>query len=413
MLESASERLCERGGPHFGSPDKSPAARLETIRLAGERACRSPSGILIGNRRDAGASASSRCWPCAICTTRHGHIQEIIVQNFRAKPRHAMADAPEPAARRASVDDRHGAARSSAPEMNIQAPPNLSPQVLRAIDRRRNQRLGRRFAGDARSCQSGGALAAPRSPCRGHREGRQDPRGAPRHLSGLCTRAQALAGRDDSGPPSCARSMATGTAATDAWAAGEFNCAAGRRTVLDSASARSESGADGQDLAQSSKRAQTGKRLGESGYRDTVSARGARISRAVCPGGRRAPRSRSRGDAVSYVVTRNINYTNVCYFKCQFCAFSKGACRENLRGGPTISRWRRSQQRAGEGWERGATEVCMQGGIHPALHRENIWNPPGGEGGRAGNPCARVLAARGLAGSRHHRHARCGTIWSG
>ena len=72
------------------------------------------------------------------------------------------------------------------------------------------------------------------------------------------------------------------------------------------------------------------------------------------------------GDRVSYVVNRNINYTNVCYFKCQFCAFSKGKAHENLRGTPYDLDDAELRRRVGEAWERGATEVCLQGGIHPS-----------------------------------------------
>jgi len=71
------------------------------------------------------------------------------------------------------------------------------------------------------------------------------------------------------------------------------------------------------------------------------------------------------GDTVSYVVTRNINYTNICYFRCQFCAFSKGKLSENLRGRPYDLDWGEIVRRCEEAWERGATEVCLQGGIHP------------------------------------------------
>ena len=71
------------------------------------------------------------------------------------------------------------------------------------------------------------------------------------------------------------------------------------------------------------------------------------------------------GDEVTYVVNRNINYTNVCYFKCQFCAFSKGKLSENLRGAPYDLDLDEVARRSEEAWERGATEVCMQGGIHP------------------------------------------------
>jgi FO synthase len=71
------------------------------------------------------------------------------------------------------------------------------------------------------------------------------------------------------------------------------------------------------------------------------------------------------GDTVTYVVNRNINYTNVCYFKCQFCAFSKGKLSENLRGQPYDLEMDEIARRVREAWERGGTEVCMQGGIHP------------------------------------------------
>jgi FO synthase len=73
------------------------------------------------------------------------------------------------------------------------------------------------------------------------------------------------------------------------------------------------------------------------------------------------------GDTVSYVVTRNINYTNVCYFKCGFCAFSKGKLAANLRGKPYLVPLEEILRRCREAWDRGAVEVCLQGGIHPAF----------------------------------------------
>jgi FO synthase len=128
MLESASERLGRRGGPHFGSPDKDPALRLETIRDAGEAAVPFTSGILIGigeTRRERIESLLA----LRDLHDRYGHIQEIIIQNFRAKPGTRMALAPEP-----DLDDHLwtiAAARLIfGPEMNIQAPPNLNPGAL-------------------------------------------------------------------------------------------------------------------------------------------------------------------------------------------------------------------------------------------------------------------------------------------
>jgi FO synthase len=76
-------------------------------------------------------------------------------------------------------------------------------------------------------------------------------------------------------------------------------------------------------------------------------------------------RRQVNGDTVTYVVNRNINYTNVCYFRCQFCAFSKGKLSENLRGRPYDLGLDEIERRGREAWQRGATELCLQGGIHP------------------------------------------------
>ena len=125
MLESAADRLSQKGGPHYGSPDKLPSRRLETIRLAGGRHVPFTSGILIG----IGETRLERIESILALRDlhrRYGHIQEVIIQNFRAKPDTKMANAPEPdlgellwtiAAARILL----GA------EMNIQAPPNLTP----------------------------------------------------------------------------------------------------------------------------------------------------------------------------------------------------------------------------------------------------------------------------------------------
>jgi FO synthase len=73
------------------------------------------------------------------------------------------------------------------------------------------------------------------------------------------------------------------------------------------------------------------------------------------------------GDTVTYVVNRNINYTNLCTYKCTFCAFSKGKTDEDLRGKPYVLDLAEVARRTEEAWRRGATEVCLQGGIHPAF----------------------------------------------
>ncbi len=131
MLESTASRLMEKGGPHHGSPDKDPAARLATIRMAGEQRVPFTTGILIG----IGETRRERI--DALLALRelneaYGHIQEIIIQNFRPKPGTRMADATAP-----SLEEHLWTIAMARlifpPAMNIQAPPNLSPGALRRL----------------------------------------------------------------------------------------------------------------------------------------------------------------------------------------------------------------------------------------------------------------------------------------
>jgi FO synthase len=110
-------------------------------------------------------------------------------------------------------------------------------------------------------------------------------------------------------------------------------------------------------------RARRGDDLAEDEVASLFRARGADFEAVVSAAD--SLRRETRGDVVTYVVNRNINYTNVCYFRCQFCAFSKGKLAENLRGKPYDLGLDEVQRRVAEAWDRGATEVCMQGGIHP------------------------------------------------
>ena len=103
--------------------------------------------------------------------------------------------------------------------------------------------------------------------------------------------------------------------------------------------------------------------LDEAAVATLLRARGADFD-AVCTAADTARREQC-GDVVSYVVNRNINYTNVCTLSCAFCAFSKGPAAESLRGKPYLLAMDEISRRTAEAWARGATEVCMQGGIHP------------------------------------------------
>ena len=128
MLESTSEKLCQPGGVHYGSPDKHPAARLETLRLAGELQVPFTTGILIGIG-ETRADRLDALEAIADLHEQYGHIQEVIVQNFRAKPDTKRADADEP-----DLEDllwTIAAARLILPaDVHVQAPPNLSPGRL-------------------------------------------------------------------------------------------------------------------------------------------------------------------------------------------------------------------------------------------------------------------------------------------
>ncbi len=225
MLETAAERLSERGGPHFGAPDKVPARRLETLKAAGQAKVPFTSGILIG----IGETREERIE--ALVALRdlhraHGHLQEVIIQNFRAKPDTRMANAPEP-----SFDELLWTVAVArlifGDTLSVQAPPNLQESGLRPPDRGRHRRLGRRVAGDTRPRQSGTAVAAARRACGRERDIRQGADRAARGLSALHLR-QAL-DRQGSCGRACWRWLGERPASRQRLAAGPRDGDAGRR----------------------------------------------------------------------------------------------------------------------------------------------------------------------------------------
>ncbi len=400
MLESVSERLCEKGGAHFGSPDKIPAARLETMRLAGERSVPFTSGILIG----IGETREERI--DALFALRdlhdtHGHIQEIIIQNFRPKPGTRMAEG-----RTAEVEDHLWTIAMARlifePAMNIQAPPNLSPGALRPDGRRRDQRLGRGFAGHAGPRQSRSAVAASAGAggCnqgRGHGTRPSGLRSIPR--SPAILRAGSIlrfASRywTASMPTACRGSM---RGARDM----PGNCR--RANSIGSAGPAQRS--PRKVLAACSRARSAAKRWARA-RSSSCFVRAAMISPPfAAPPTSCGATSTATSSAMSS--TRNINYTNICSFKCQFCAFSKGKMSENLRGRPYDLEMAEIAGRVSEAWARGASEVCMQGGIHPVLYRAEISRDlPGGEASRAADPSARVFAAGDIPGRADAGHSR-------
>jgi FO synthase len=356
MLESASARLTEKGMPHHGSPDKVPAVRLETLDLAGAAKIPFTTGILIGigeTRRERIESLLA----IRAMHERHGHIQEIIVQNFRAKPGTRMARAPEP-----DLDEllwTIAVARLVfGAQMSIQAPPNLSPGVLAQIV--------------AAGINDWGGVS-PLTP------DYVNPEAPWPHLDELA-RETALAGkllherltiypqyaqRTDEWVDTALRTRvlravdADGLPRIDDWSPGDD--APPPTAVLDAV--RTPPRRVSADLTQLLDRAVKGEALDERAIVRLFRARGDDFSAVVQAADRL--RAEQCGDTVTFVVNRNINYTNICYFKCQFCAFSKGKLAENLRGRPYDLGRDEIERRTHEAWSRGATEVCMQGGIHP------------------------------------------------
>ena len=351
MLESLSERLCEPGGVHHGSPDKRPEARLETLRLAGELRVPFTTGILIG----IGETRAERLEALFAIRDLHrefGHIQEVIVQNFRAKPGTKRAGAAEP-----DLDDliwTIAAARLIlGPTMNLQAPPNLSPGVYPRL-----------IAG---GINDWGGI----SPLTPDHVNPEAPWPAITELAERTALAGKLLVHRLPIYPLYMRDLA-------AWAAPEIATQARRLSDAEGL-ARDDNWAPGTKVIPRAKannarsvdpaieriidRAQASARLEETEIVRLFAARDADARRVVHAADelRRA----TSGDVIRYVVNRNINYTNICSYRCTFCAFSKGKTHEALRGAPYDLALDEIVRRATEAWERGATEVCLQGGIHP------------------------------------------------
>ncbi|HWG56199.1 MAG TPA: 5-amino-6-(D-ribitylamino)uracil--L-tyrosine 4-hydroxyphenyl transferase CofH [Gaiellaceae bacterium] len=341
MLETTATRLAAKGGPHWASPDKDPAVRVATIAAAGDLRIPFTSGILIG----IGETRAERLDALATLAAVHaggGHLQEVIVQNFRAKPGTRMAAHPEPDL------EQHlwtiAAARIVLPaDVAVQAPPNLAfddfPRLLDAgiddwggvspvtIDHVNPEAPWPDRDRLAEATRSRGLELAPRLPV------------YPSFLSPQWLDEAVL-------PVALRAADALGLAREDGWHPGEARPApfVVRRDALP---------VDSRDELGEEELVRLFRARGEE--RQRVFAAADRLRREVC------------GDEVSYVVTRNIQYTNVCYFRCGFCAFSKGKLAANLRGAPYLVPHEEIVRRAREAWERGATEVCLQGGIHPAF----------------------------------------------
>ena len=366
MLESASERLCEKGMPHYGSPDKIPSVRLQTLRNAGIAKIPFTTGILIGIGETRLERIESLLKIRDIHEEYH-HIQEIIVQNFRAKAETKMVHAPEP-----DLNEllwTIGIARIIfGPSMSVQAPPNLSPGVLSKI---------------VNSGINDWGGVSPVTP------DFVNPEAPWPHLSDLADQTYAAGKHLDERLtiyPAYARELTSwihpnlheriadmidteGFARTDQWCPGDVEIEPPNEIMSGLINEPKKVSNDIQSILEQSA---NNIALEEKDIVRLFQARGDDFS-AVTQAADRLRRE-INGDTVSFVVNRNINYTNICYFKCQFCAFSKGKLAENLRGRPYDLSEEEITRRTKEAWDRGATEVCMQGGIHPEYTGETYIN---------------------------------------
>ncbi|MFI7046305.1 bifunctional FO biosynthesis protein CofGH [Streptosporangium sandarakinum] len=412
MLETTSRRLFEeKGGPHYGSPDKDPAVRLRVLEDAGRTNVPFTSGILIGIGETVAERAES-LFALRAVAREYGGLQEVIVQNFRAKPDTAMRGMPDADLRelaatiavarlvlgprvrlqappnlvdgehtlmiRAGIDDWGGvspltpdhvnperpwpqiddlAARTAAagftlrerltiyPEYVLAGEPWLDPRLRGHVAALADPETGLAREGATpvgRPWQEpdGGFAAAGRTDLHTavDTEGRsRDRRDDFDHVYGDW---DALRDRLPAGPPSGDRAGRAPAALL-----GEVSEAL-RRAASDPAGLTEEQALILLDTAGDADGA---------GADDAALDELCRIADDL--------RRQAAGDDVTYVVNRNINFTNVCYTGCRFCAFAQ---RRTDADAYTLS-LEQVADRAWEGWQAGATEVCMQGGIHPDM----------------------------------------------
>jgi FO synthase len=352
MLESTSTRLLKKGGPHHGSIGKVPQTRIAMLAEAGRLSIPFTTGILIG----IGETREDRIESLLVIKGLHerfGHIQEVIVQNFQPKPETRMASIAG-----ASFDDLLWTAAAArlilGPAMNIQVPPNLSyerfPELLDAgindwggVSPVTPDHVNPEAAWPAldalrdATAQMGFSLLErlPLYPSYMWDAKRwTDPALATPLLRASDAEGWARAGRWSPGLP-CPPAIPAPAlrSASD--------------PLLDSLLARAQcgTGLDHHDIAR------------------LFFARDGDFQAVIEAAD--SLRAKENGDIVRYVVNRNINYTNICAYRCTFCAFSKGKVADHLRGKPYDLDHSEVARRAAEAWTRGATEVCMQGGIHP------------------------------------------------
>jgi FO synthase len=394
MVESLRPDLAA----HRGAPDKTPERRLATLEWAGELAIPFTTGILVG----IGESETDRLaalQAIAAAHARHGHVQEVIVQNFLPKPGTTMRHEP-PCPHEDHVRAVALARLVLPADVHVQAPPNLSdPAQLGDLldagiddwggvspvtpDHVNPERPWPAIATLREATESRGLVLAPRLTIYPSYAAEPERWLDPATRFPVLDRSDAESlGRDDPGAVWPERHQAAANVGT-----GAEVIQIGRRSTAwysgadthppqlihtdssEVAALRAPGGSltnrVGGPVAEVLSGVEGGQEVGEAEIVTLFSARGPEVAAlaAVADDLRRT----AVGDVATYVVNRNINYTNVCTFRCTFCGFSKGPLSLNLRGAPYLLTLDDIAARAAEAAERGATEVCLQGGIHPSF----------------------------------------------
>ncbi len=359
MLESTADHLCEKGGSHYGSPDKVPAVRIASLEAAGRARVPMTSGILIG----IGETAVERIESLLVLRDihlQHGHLQEVIVQNFCPKPGTKMAEAPE--ATEADFLRVIAAARIVLPdEVSLQAPPNLNGERLMELI-------------DAGIDDWGGISPVtldhvnPEAPWPEIAVLEEVCAGAGRPLVERLTIYPRFIATDDTRwidpklrPAILKLSDAEGLARDSRWSPGLAEHAP---ATPQAPLGRVLAGPTAPALHRILDRAAAGNELSVDDIVSLFATRGAAAQAVVEAAD--ALRRDAKGDEVTYVVNRNINYTNICTHTCSFCAFSKTSSKAGFRDKPYNLDLEKIAGRAREAVAKGATEVCLQGGIHPS-----------------------------------------------
>jgi FO synthase len=365
MLESLDPALAA----HRNAPDKEPGRRLATLEAAGELAIPFTTGILVGIGDDR-ATQLAGLRAIGAAHARHGHVQEVIVQNFLPKAGTAMFRAAP-----CSPDDLVWAITAARlvlpPEVHVQAPPNLSDDLGALLDAGIDdwggvspvtadhvnpERAWPALDVLRAATEGAGHVLAPRltvypefalAPERWLDEATRFPVLDASDAEGLARDAAWCSGGETPPPP-----LLDG--ARPSWA-----------IVAGGGPARGHGRRHTSAVTEVLNGVALGQEVGVDEIVTLFTARGSEVAMVaeVADELRRV----SVGDAVTYVHNRNINYTNVCTFKCRFCAFSKGPLSLNLRGAPYLLELDEITRRVAEAEAEGATEVCLQGGIHPSF----------------------------------------------